>query len=164
MNLLIPITRRAALAACGALVLETSGCATLRVSGPPRIPTLRDAAKAYYEGCVCNDKVTFKKHNCTHYLSNAFILAGYTELLDCDGFSQRCKAGRPVRAQEFMKWFQAKAVRFNEGRPPAHSGVWAGYQEKDGSRHHVLLIDTDRQKYFGTTDCVSWPVQWFYQW
>jgi hypothetical protein len=169
MDILIPMTRRAALTVCGAALLQTAGCATRRdgitgVETHRRAPTLRDVTGKYYEGCVCKDKVTFQKHNCTHYLSNAYILAGFTELLDWEGFTERCKAGRPVRAQEFLKWMQTKAVRYSQGRPPANSGIWAGYQEKDGLRHHILIIDTDRQKYFGTTDCVSWPIQWFYQW
>ena len=128
-----------------------------------RKPAMEDVARAYYEGCVCADLNTFKKHNCTHYLSNALIEAGYTELLDSPLITVRCTKGRPVRAQELLKWFQSKAKRFSEGRPEPNTGFWLSYQEKPGGRH-VVLLDSNTGKFHGTADCPKWPVQWNYQW
>lgn len=153
------------------LAIVSTGCATrsqrpLQVSFEPSKrsqPALSEVAKQYHEGCVCGDKNTFKKHNCTHYLSNAFIKAGYTELLDSPMFTVRCTADRPVRAQELMKWFQSKSMQFHSGRPEPNTGYWASYQEKPGWRH-VTLIDSNTGKFYGTADCPKWPVQWNYQW
>lgn len=130
---------------------------------PSPQPALAEVAKAYHEGCVCGDKNTFKKHNCTHYLSNAFIEAGYTELLTSPLFTVRCPEGRPVRAQELMKWFQLKSKQFHSGRVAPNTGYWASYQEKPGWRH-VTLLDSDTGTFYGTADCPKWPVQWNYQW
>lgn len=122
-------------------------------------PSLADAARAYERGCACGERLS---NNCAHYLSNAFIRAGYTELLDSPA-EVRCEAGRIIRAQDMLRWFQSKAARFHAGTPPEGTGLWAGYQEKPG-RRHVLLYDADTGAYYGTDNCVSWPVQWFYQW
>lgn len=126
-------------------------------------PTLADVTARYYDGCVCNRETQFKKHNCTHFLSNAFILAGFDDMQKNSRYSLHCSQGRPVRAQEFLKWFQEEAERFHQGRPPANTGIWAMYQEKPGG-HHVFLLDTNTGKFYGTADCVEWPVQWAYQW
>jgi hypothetical protein len=160
--------REALLLAWVALAVAMSGCATrsqvpLQVRFEPPRPALSDVAKRYHEGCVCGDRSTFTEHNCTHYLSNAFIEAGYTELLDSPMFTVRCTEGRPVRAQELMKWFQQKSAKFHAGRVEPNSGYWASYQEKPGWRH-VTLLDADTGKFYGTADCPTWPVQWNYQW
>ena len=148
----------------------SSGCMTQTQRGSlshngfeNRPPTLSDVAARYYDGCVCNRETQFKKHNCTHFLSNAFISAGFKDLKQHSRFSLHCSQGRPVRAQELLKWFQEEADRFHQGRPPANTGIWAMYQEKPGG-HHVFLLDTNTGKYYGTADCVEWPIQWAYQW
>ncbi|GMV92415.1 MAG: hypothetical protein AMXMBFR82_21930 [Candidatus Hydrogenedentota bacterium] len=162
---------KALLLLSGLCAVVVSGCATgsqrpLQVSFDPSEsgqPTLAEVAKAYHEGCICGDKNTFKEHNCTHYLSNAFIEAGYTELLTSPLFTVRCSEGRPVRAQELMKWFQLKSKQFHSGRVKPDTGYWASYQEKPGWRH-VTLLDSGTGKFYGTADCPKWPVQWNYQW
>ena len=125
-------------------------------------PSLRDVAMAYTETCVGGDR---ESNNCAHFLSDAFIRAGYTELLDSDLITQRCKcgAGRVVRAQEMLKWFQSKSKHFHSGRLEPGTGFWATYQEKPG-RRHVTILDANTGKYYGTADCKNWPVQWNYQW
>lgn len=123
-------------------------------------PTLEDAAKAYTETCAGGDRVS---NNCAHYLADAFLRAGFTELEDSELITERCPHGRPLRAQEMLKWFQAKAERFHTGRPAPNSGYWACYQEKPG-RRHVTILDTNTGKFYGTADCKDWPVQWNYQW
>lgn len=118
---------------------------------------------AHYSGrCVGGQRMS---NNCAHFLSDAFIRAGYVELLDSPLITERCQcgAGRPVRAQDMLAWFQSKSKRFHQGIPPAKTGVWAMYQEKP-NRHHVLLYDSDTGRYYGTDNCVNWPVQWAYQW
>ena len=152
--------------ACIALAFGLTGCAT----GSHRItnwrgggdPPLEAVAAKYYEGCVCSSDA-YKKHNCTHFLSNAFIRAGYTELLDSPLITARCPSGRPLRAQDLQKWFQTKSKNFYSGIPKPGRGLWAIYQEKPGA-HHVLLLDTGTGKVYGTANCVKWPVQWCYQW
>ncbi|MCF6284971.1 MAG: hypothetical protein L3K26_07260 [Candidatus Hydrogenedentes bacterium] len=125
-------------------------------------PTLKQVAKAYTQTCVGGDR---ESNNCAHFLSDAFIRAGYTELLDSPLVTQRCKggAGRVVRAQDMLKWFQSKSKRFHSGRLEPNTGYWAIYQEKPG-RHHVAIIDSSTGKFYGTADCKNWPVQWNYQW
>lgn len=129
---------------------------TARAEGP----SLAQVAIHYERGCTCGKRLS---NNCAHYLSNAFIDAGYAELAEDPAFGPRCQAGRPIRAQDMLKWFQERSVRFHQGIPPANTGLWAGYQEKPG-RRHVLILDTDTGQYFGTDHCADWPVQWFYQW
>lgn len=132
-------------------------------AAPPlsgRAIPLEKAARAYERGCVCGRRLS---NNCAHYLSNAFIRAGYTELLDAPAIETRCTAGRPIRAQDMLRWFQHRAERFHSGIPPKGTGLWAGYQEKP-NRRHVLLYDADTGRYYGTDHCKDWPVQWFYQW
>lgn len=123
-------------------------------------PSLEDAAKAYNETCAGGDRVS---NNCAHFLSDAFIRAGFTELETSDLITERCPHGRPLRAQEMLKWFQSKAERFHSGRLEPNSGYWASYQEKPG-RRHVTILDTSTGKFYGTADCKDWPVQWNYQW
>ena len=125
-------------------------------------PSLLSVGKNYTGTCVGGQR---ESNNCAHFLSDAFIRSGYDELLDAPMVTQRCRCGanRVVRAQELLKWFQAKAETFHSGIPEPGSGVWAMYQEKPG-RRHVLIYDANTGKYYGTDNCVNWPVQWAYQW
>ena len=152
-----------------ALVLLTlPGCAKrhhdrdLRGARANFEPTLKEVAMAYTETCVGGDR---ESNNCAHFLSDAFIRAGYTELLDSELITERCTcgAGRVVRAQEMLKWFQSKSKRFHSGRLEAGTGFWATYQEKPG-RRHVTILDANTGRFYGTADCKNWPVQWNYQW
>ncbi len=125
-------------------------------------PTLKEVALAYNQTCAGGGR---ESNNCAHFLSDAFIRAGYTELLDSDLVTERCDcgAGRVVRAQDLLKWFQSKSVRFHSGRLEPNTGFWAVYQEKPG-RRHVTILDSNTGKFYGTADCKNWPVQWNYQW
>jgi len=125
-------------------------------------PSLREVALAYTETCVGGDR---ESNNCAHFLSDAFIRAGYTELLESELITERCVCGtgRVVRAQEMLKWFQSKSKRFHTGRVEAGTGFWATYQEKPG-RRHVTILDSNTGRFYGTADCKDWPVQWNYQW
>ena len=160
------VVRRIAAVVLLLIMASMSGCAknrhemTLVHEVPSYTPTLEDVAKAYTQTCVGGDR---KSNNCTHFLSDAFIRAGYTELLTSDLITERCPSDRPVRAQELLKWFQEKSERFHSGRPESNTGYWACYQEKPG-RHHVMIFDSATGKVYGTADCKDWPVQWYYQW
>ena len=148
-----------------------NGCATgggaqgLQVDfgrGQQRNAPLAVVAKQYTGTCVGGQR---ESNNCAHFLSDAFIRAGYTELLKRREVVERCRCGanRVVRAQDMLKWFQEKAERFQAGTPEKGTGMWAAYQEKPNKRH-VLIYDADTGKYYGTDNCVNWPVQWYYQW
>lgn len=123
-------------------------------------PSLEDVAAAYTQTCACGERLS---NNCAHFLSDAFIRAGYYELKTSDAFTTRCTAKRPIRAQEVMHWFQTQATTFSEKRPDGGTGMWAVYQEKP-NRRHVTVIDMNTGIFYGTDDCKSWPVQWFYKW
>jgi len=157
----LPTFSIARFAALGVLASVMTGCATGSPSAA-RAPTLREVAREYENACVGGQR---ESNNCAHFLSNAFIEAGFDELMDDPAITTRCRcrAGRPIRAQEMLAWFQQKADRFHAGYPPDNTGLWAVYQEKPG-RRHVVLIDTDKDKFYGTANCVNWPVQWAYQW
>jgi len=131
---------------------------------PRRAPerSIESAAMHYNQRCVYGDR---ESNNCAHFLSDAFIRAGYTELSTRDAITERCQGeyGRVTRAQEMLAWFQEMATEFHQGRPEPGTGFWAGYQEKPGERH-VLILDADTGRHYGTADCKLWPVQWFYQW
>ncbi len=124
--------------------------------------SLLTVGKNYNGTCTGGQR---ESNNCAHFLSDAFIRSGYEELLDLPYVTTRCRCGtgRVVRAQEMLKWFQAKAETFHAGIPEPGTGVWAMYQEKPG-RRHVLIYDANTGKYYGTDNCVEWPVQWAYQW
>lgn len=131
---------------------------------PPAAPDakpmdLAAVAAAYNGACSSGQRLS---NNCAHFLADAIIRAGYDDLLTSELVTARCPAGRPVRAQDMLKWFQANATEFHLGIPQ-DDGLWFGYQEKPG-RRHVLLLDTDTGAFYGTDHCKDWPVQWFYRW
>jgi hypothetical protein len=128
-------------------------------SGDVGVLSMSRVRDKYYHGCTCRKSYA---NNCAHYLSNAFILAGYRELLSSNLITHRCSHGRPTRAQDMLKWFKAKKVGFYGSRVKRNTGIWAVYQEKPGWRH-VVLIDSDRWKHSGTGDYHNWPVQWNYR-
>jgi hypothetical protein len=160
--------RPISLACCALALLSLVGCAksakdreAMAVT-PGYTPTLVDVAKAYNESCAGGGR---ESNNCAHYLADAFIRAGFYDLKTSKLITEHCKcgAGRAVRSQDLLKWFQEKSTRFHQGRPDANTGFWAAYQEKPGERH-VTLIDTATGKFYGTADCKDWPIQWYYQW
>ena len=121
---------------------------------------LSDVCRYYSHICACGLKYT---NNCAHYLSNAFIQAGYTDLLYFNQITARCAAGRPIRAFDVLSWFKTKRTESRTGLVPRGNGYWATYQETPGWKH-VAVIDTDSWKYCGTGDYSRWPIQWSYRW
>ena len=124
------------------------------------VPSLGNACMQYNDKCLGGDSYP---NNCAHYLSDAFIRAGYTDLLRFPGITARCRNKRPIRAHDMLRWFQSKSRQFFSGPVSQGSGVWATYQEKPGWKH-VLIIDADRWEYCGTGDYSDWPTQWNYKW
>ena len=121
--------------------------------------SLNNVGAKYYNGCTCGTRYD---NNCAHFLSNAFILAGYTDLLTSSLITERCPHKRPIRAQDMLKWFQAKQTGFHGGRVQRNSGWWATYQETRGWQH-VVVIDANSWVHYGTGDYYDWPVQWNYR-
>lgn len=128
-------------------------------ASPGRPMDFAAVAAAYTGTCVSGERLS---NNCAHFLGDAIIRAGHDDLLTSEHITVRCPAGRPIRAQEMLRWFQHHATEFHLGIPE-NSGWWFGYQEKPG-RRHVLLLNSDTGAYYGTDHCTDWPVQWFYRW
>ncbi len=116
-------------------------------------------------------------NDCAHFLSDGFILAGFSELntnLDC--VEIRCSHDdvcsnlgaklmyRIIRAKNLRCWFAEKASK-TATSIEKNTGFWATYQERasDG-QGHVAIIDTNSWTYYGTGWYPTWEKQEFYQW
>lgn len=141
------------------LLVEPSLDDARKMEGEPGLMGLRNVCDRYTHSCTCR---TAYANNCAHYLSNAFILAGYSDLLTSPIITARCPHRRPIRAQDMLRWFQAKQSGYHGARIQRNTGIWATYQETPGSQH-VVVIDTDRWLYYGTGDYHTWRVQWNYR-
>jgi hypothetical protein len=142
--------------------------------------TIEGAAKIFDD--VCKGGGSYK-NNCAHFLSNAFMNAGFTdfdsthECIDarCDIKSDdqlaECKFAskykyRVIRAKELRCWFKKKATT-EASAVKKNSGFWAAYQERpsDG-QGHVAILDTHTWLFYGTgwySKGQGW-MQEFYQW
>lgn len=105
--------------------------------------SLEKAFDAYTSNsCSCGIRYA---DNCAHYLSNALIKGGFSELDGGNGKDLRkerngmivCRTGRPVRAKELRNWFKKLYGRsYLEPRV----GVNLVYQERmSNGQGHVLL-------------------------
>jgi hypothetical protein len=136
----------------------------------------RDLATAFsnYRGsCDCGENLG---NNCAHYLSDALIRAGYSDLDGGTGALYRrrngrivCKSGRPVRAAELRDWFAAQATDTHEGEPTDDSRYWSVYQRRhtDGQGHVVIHHHSGAGTAYthaGTGDYPSWRTQSHYTW
>lgn len=114
-------------------------------------------------------------NDCAHFLSDAFIDAGFSELnqsqicveVRCNQDST-CDLGanlnhRVIRAKNLRCWFAEKASK-TATSIGENSGFWATYQERasDG-QGHVAIIDTNSGTYYGTGWYSDWR-QEYYQW
>lgn len=133
--------------------------------------TLKDAYDLYRGTCDCGEVL---ENNCAHYLSDAFIRAGYEELDGGRGALFRrhngrivCKAGRPVRARELREWFRGMAIDTYEGEP-SDEGYWAVFQHDPDEYWggHVAMHRHDGVDYdwAGTGDYPGWRTQEHYTW
>lgn len=135
--------------------------------------TPEEGFKNFTDSCSCGDDLG---NNCAHYLSDAFIRAGYSELDGGKGGLYRrkkgrtvCKHGRPVRARELEKWFAAKAkerTKKNDHSKPGFWAVWQGGGSYWGG--HVAVHEHKGKgaghEYRGTGDYPEWPTQNHYRW
>lgn len=126
--------------------------------------TIEGAAKLFADSCEGGDSYD---NNCAHYLSNAFIRSGFSELRDANGcINARCStaAKRPIRARDMWCWFKSKAVE-SGGAVARNTGIWAVFQlnESEYWGGHVVIIDTRTWKYYGTGWYGGWD-QHSYKW
>jgi hypothetical protein len=131
---------------------------------PLRVPNLESVATFWMNSCAGGDSYD---NNCAHFLSDAFLRAGYSELLPSAAcVSARCAtaAKRPIRAREMWCWFQQKKT--SESRKlQKGTGWWAVFQlnEKVYWGGHVVLFDSDQWTYYGTGWYPDWD-QYLYKW
>ena len=135
--------------------------------------TIEGAAKKYKDECKGGGSFA---NNCAHYLSNAFISAGFSELitnLDCVEVrcnqADTCDLGkklnhRIIRAKNLRCWFATKSTE-KLSKIPRNMGFWAVYQERaaDG-QGHVAIYDSGTKKHYGTGWFPNWEKQEFYKW
>lgn len=134
--------------------------------------SLEGTCKAFERKCAGGGEFI---NNCAHFLSNAFIEAGYSELTKkqecvnarCDE-DKTCNLGsylnhRIIKAKDLRCWFSSKAKKTADS-VKKNSGFWAVYQQRSSdSQGHVAIIDTKSWRYYGTGWFSSWT-QEFYQW
>ncbi len=149
-----------------------------------RRPSIARAAAMFDEKCAGGGAYG---NNCAHFLSNAFILAGYTDLLRGQPYiAARCgnpdchppgAKGRPIRAKNMHEWFKVKggpnkrlfpknsSAEFK--RAMRNTGFWAVF-EHDADAYwggHVCIVDTNTWKVYGTGRHGYWDwAQYCYRW
>lgn len=121
------------------------------------VPSLAGAAAKYKDECKGGDSYG---NNCAHFLSNAMIEAGYSELEppnDCVNARCGTSAKRVIRAREMWCWFKKKAIKTATSLPK-NDGYWAVFQldESEYWGGHVLIYDSDSNKYYGTGHYPDW--------
>jgi hypothetical protein len=124
----------------------------------PAIPQFMEKAwNAYTDSCVCGTRYA---DNCSHYLTNAFALAGATFPKN----TAKCPKGRMIRAKETLAWFRPMAKKFRKDHSAITSGIWFVYQERADGQAHVCLHRESPQRYWyrGTGDFPDWKVQWHF--
>jgi hypothetical protein len=142
-------------------------------ANPSLSKSIEGAYNAYRGRCKCEETLS---NDCAHYVSDAFIRAGYTELDGGWGSYARkhngravCKAGRPIRAREMREWFRQKATNSRRGEPNDRQ-YWAVFQldTAPGSYWggHVVIHRHDGRAYDtrGTGDFPNWRIQEHYTW
>jgi len=150
---------------------EADGVAIVRTP----MPSLAMVAANWKDACILGD---VEQNNCAHYLSDAFIRAGYAELAHgaavhppaitawCDHDDPPAKPqARVIRAREMNEWFKSKCKNPLSVKP-VKKGFFAVFQldETVYWGGHVLLYDSDNDKFYGTGAYWNWPTQLFYQW
>ncbi|MGJ5065226.1 hypothetical protein [Bradyrhizobium oligotrophicum] len=126
--------------------------------------TIEGAAKLFADSCEGGDRYA---NNCAHFLSDAFIHAGFSELRSANScINARCdtSAKRPIRARDMWCWFKSKASQ-SGGAVARDTGIWAVFQLKESEYWggHVTIIDSNTWKYYGTGWYNDWD-QYSYKW
>lgn len=126
--------------------------------------SIAGAASLYAGSCEGGDVC---ENNCAHYLSDAFLHAGYDDLKPPAAcINARCAttARRAIRARDMWCWFKAKKTEERISLP-SNEGFWAVFQLKEDEYWggHVLIIDTDNNVAYGTGNYPNWD-QYCYKW
>ncbi|MGY1690617.1 hypothetical protein [Geodermatophilus sp. SYSU D01105] len=127
-------------------------------------PTLESVGARWTDSCAGGDRYA---NNCAHFLSDAFIRAGFAELAAPNPhIHARCgtSARRPIRARNLWSWFQSKATRTSRTLQ-RNTGWWAAFQldERVYWGGHVAVWDSDADQPYGTGWYPHWN-QYLYQW
>jgi hypothetical protein len=130
----------------------------------PGAGTLSGVASVWTNSCTGGDSYD---NNCAHFLSDAFIRAGFTELLPPNPYiNARCSASakRPIRARDMWNWFQSKGVSTSR-TVTRNTGWWAIFQLNESTYWggHVVVLDSNNWQYYGTGYYGDWN-QYLYQW
>ncbi len=133
-------------------------------TGRPGALSLAPVAAKWNNSCAGGDAFD---NNCAHFLSDAFIRAGYEELKPNNPhIHARCgtAAKRPIRARDMWEWFQSKATKTSRTLT-RNTGWWAVFQLDESAYWggHVALWDSDADRKFGTGWYPQWN-QYLYQW
>lgn len=130
------------------------------------VRSIAGAAAAYNDKCTGGDDFP---NDCAHFLSDAFIRAGYNEIANdhsCVESGARCytSAKRPIRARNMWCWFKRMATESRTSLP-TNEGFWAVFQLDESAYWggHVVIIDTNNNKYYGTGNFSNWD-QYAYKW
>ena len=107
----------------------------------PLILGFESAWSQYVHSCECGRSYD---NNCAHYISNALINGGFSDLDGGNGADMRkvngrivCCSGRPIRAKELCAWAEAK---WGPPKSKVQDGIYFVYQERrSDSQGHVLL-------------------------
>jgi hypothetical protein len=107
------------------------------------------------------------ENNCAHFLSDAFLRTGYTELqVPARCINARCgtAAKRAIRARDMWCWFKEMATDRRDSLPK-NEGFWAVFQLKEEEYWggHVIIFDSDKNVYYGTAHYPNWS-QYCYKW
>jgi hypothetical protein len=137
----------------------------LQSLAPPN--TIAVVAAAYSGRCTGGDHYA---NNCAHFLSDAFLRAGFNELAagqSADHFvTARCgtSAKRPIRARDMWQWFQFKATDASTTLD-RNTGLWVVFQLDEAVYWggHVVIVDTNAWTYYGTGCHWDWK-QYAYKW
>jgi hypothetical protein len=131
----------------------------------PASPVTLAAVPKYWTN-ACNGMDVYQ-NNCAHYLSDAMLRTGFTQLnppSDC--INARCNTARkrPIRARDMWCWFKSMATTTST-TPTRGTGMWAVFQldESEYWGGHVVLLDSDTWKYYGTGWYDHWD-QHLYRW
>jgi hypothetical protein len=138
---------------------DSRGTVELAVAG-----TLASVGAHWTDSCWGGDRYP---NNCAHFLSDAFILAGFSELAAPNPHVHaRCgtTAKRPIRARDLWSWFRSKATRSSRTLQ-WNTGWWAVFQVDETVYWggHVAVWDSDTGAVYGTGWYPGWN-QYLYQW
>ena len=129
--------------------------------------SLQTAWNKYSDSCKCGHGYETYDNNCAHFLSDALIKGGFSDIDGGSGGDLRqvngfcvCRSGRPLRAKELRMWFGREWSRHSKPQ----NGINAVYQESSGQGHVLLKSYKDGKStgHVGTGDYPGWSTQEYY--